>query len=53
MQKLTRDDLYSLEQYSSVRDEFRNDVLEHKKNRRLALGTNAALYFEDRMTMQY
>jgi len=53
MQKLTRDDLFSLEQYSGVRDEFRNGVLEHKKNRRLALGTNAALYFEDRMTMQY
>jgi hypothetical protein len=28
-------------------------VLEHKKNRRLGLGTNAALYFEDRLTMQY
>ena len=53
MQKLARDDLYSLEQYSSVRDEFREGVLSHKRNRRLALGTNAALYFEDRMTMQY
>jgi len=53
MQKLTRDDLYSLEQYSSVRDEFREGVLAHKRHRRLALGTNAALYFEDRMTMQY
>jgi hypothetical protein len=53
MQKLTRDDLYSLEQYASVRDEFRSGVLEHKRNRRLELGTNAALYFEDRMTMQY
>jgi len=53
MQKLTRDDLYSLEQYSGVRDEFRGEVLEHKRNRRLELGTNASLYFEDRMTMQY
>ena len=53
MQKLTRDDLYSLEQYANVREDFRNGVLEHKRNRRLALGTNAALYFEDRMTMQY
>jgi hypothetical protein len=53
MQKLTRDDLYSLEQYSGVRDEFRGEVLEHKRSRRLELGTNAALYFEDRMTMQY
>ena len=53
MQKLSRDDLYSLEQYADVRDEFRQGVLEHKRNRRVALGTNAALYFEDRMTMQY
>jgi hypothetical protein len=53
MQKLTRDDLYSLEQYSTVRPEFRDKVLEHKKDRRIALGTNAALYFEDRLTMQY
>ena len=53
MQKLTRDDLYSLEQYSEARDKFRDEVLQHKSNRRLALGTNAALYFEDRMTMQY
>ncbi len=53
MQKLKRDDLYSLEQYSTVRAEFRDKVLAHKRDRRLELGTNAALYFEDRMTMQY
>lgn len=53
MQKLTREDLYSLEQYSDLRDEFRQQVMAHKRNRRVALGTNAALYFEDRLTMQY
>ena len=53
MQKLTREDLYSLEQYSDLRDEFRQKVIAHKRNRRVALGTNAALYFEDRLTMQY
>jgi hypothetical protein len=53
MQKLKRDDLYSLEQYSDIRDEFRNQILAHKRNRRVELGTNAALYFEDRLTMQY
>lgn len=53
MQKLTRDDLYSLEQYAEQRGEFRSKVLEHKRDRRLNLGTNAALYFEDRLTMQY
>ncbi len=53
MQKLTREDLYSLEKYAVVRNEFREEVLLHKRNRRLELGTNAALYFEDRLTMQY
>ena len=53
MQKLTREDLYSLENYAMVRNEFRQEVLLHKRNRRLELGTNAALYFEDRLTMQY
>jgi Protein of unknown function (DUF3501) len=53
MQKLTRDDLYSLEQYATVRPEFRERVIAHKRKRRIALGTNAALYFEDRLTMQY
>lgn len=53
MQKLKREDLFSLEQYSDAREEFRNEVLRHKQDRRLELGTNAALYFEDRLTMQY
>ena len=53
MDKLTREDLYSLEQYSSVRGEFRERVIAHKRDRRVGLGTNAALYFEDRLTMQY
>jgi hypothetical protein len=51
--KLARDDLMSLEQYSDSRDEFRSKVMEHKRDRRVHLGTNAALYFEDRLTMQY
>ncbi len=53
MQKLTRDDLFSLEQYAEERPAFRQKVLAHKRNRRVALGTNAALYFEDFLTMQY
>ena len=53
MNKLTREDLFSLEQYATLRDEFRDKVLSHKRDRRVALGTNAALYFEDRLTMQY
>lgn len=53
MKKLTRDDLYSLEKYAEVRSGFRAQVMAHKQNRKVAIGPNATLYFEDRMTMQY
>ncbi|WP_455203537.1 DUF3501 family protein [Kaarinaea lacus] len=53
MAKLTRDDLMSLEQYAQQRPAFREKVLQHKKNRQVLIGENAALYFEDRLTMQY
>lgn len=48
-----REDLHSLERYADVRNEFRDGVLRHKRDRRLELGDNAALCFEDRITMQY
>jgi hypothetical protein len=53
MSHLSRDDLYSLEEYSQIRPEFRAKVMEHKKNRRLQIGENATLYFEDALTMKY
>jgi len=53
MGKLTRDDLYSLEKYAEIRAEFRAKVMEHKKHRQVAIGPNATLYFEDRLTMHY
>ena len=53
MEKLTRDNLISLEKYAEERPAFRDKVIAHKRNRRLDLGTNAALYFEDFLTMQY
>ena len=53
MQKLNRDDLYSLEQYADARPDFRNRVLEHKRHRRIQVGPHAVFYFEDRLTIQY
>ena len=52
-QKLGREDLYTLEKYAEIRSDFRAGVMAHKKARRLALGANANLYFEDRLTIQY
>lgn len=53
MKKLSRDDLYPLEKYAELRTGFRTQVMAHKQNRQVAIGPNATLYFEDRMTMQY
>ncbi len=53
MAQLTRADLMSLEAYSEQRPDFRAKVIAHKAARKIALGPNATLYFEDRLTMQY
>jgi len=53
MQPLTRENLMSLEQYAKVRPAFRAEVLAHKRDRQVAIGPHATLYFEDRLTMQY
>jgi len=53
MSKLTRKDLYSLEEYSEMRDEFRKKIIAHKENRCLELGDNILLLFEDKLIMQY
>jgi hypothetical protein len=53
MKPLQRADLWSLEEYAERRPEFREQVMAHKRNRRLALGPNMMLLFEDRLTMQY
>jgi hypothetical protein len=51
--EITRKDLMSLEQYAEKRPAFRQEVLQHKKNRQVALGPNTTLYFEDRLTLLY
>ena len=53
MDKLSRSDLYSLEQYAELRPSFRDKVMAHKRFRSVMLGEHVTLYFEDRLTMQY
>ena len=53
MTKLTRKDLYSLEEYSEKRDEYRKKIMAHKENRRLELGNHILLSFEDQLIIQY
>jgi hypothetical protein len=53
MDKLTRSDLYSLEQYAEERPKFRAQVIAHKMDRNVRIGPVATVYFEDRRTIQY
>jgi len=53
MKPLARKDLLSLEQYATERPSFRARVLDHKQHRRVDIGPNLTLYFEDRLTVQY
>lgn len=51
--KLTLSDLMSPAQYEAQRPVFRKAIMEHKKTRRVPLGPNAMLHFEDLMLMRY
>jgi hypothetical protein len=53
MNRLKREDLYSLEEYAKIRGDFRAKVMTHKQGRKVEVGANATLYFEDRLTVQY
>ena len=53
MEKITQEQLHPLEKYAQIRKDFRAEVMEHKKDRQLAIGPHVTLYFEDRMTIQY
>ena len=53
MGKVTRESLMTLEAYAKARPEFRRKVLEHKKNRKVALGAHVTLLFEDELTVRY
>ena len=53
MEKLNPEELWSLEKYAQCRSEFRQEVLNHKQARRLSIGPNVCLLFEDRITIRY
>lgn len=53
MEKLKPEDLMSLEEYDEKRPDFRKEAVRHKEKRKVYIGPNATLFFEDRLTMQY
>ncbi len=53
MKKIALSDLLSIDAYEAQRPVIRKAIMEHKKTRKVALGPNAMLHFEDYMVMRY
>jgi len=53
MEQLKPDDLYSLEDYASIRSVFRDKVVALQKQRRVQLGQGLVVCFESKLTVQY
>ena len=53
MKKISISDLMSIAAYNEQRPAIRQAMMDHKKTRRLPLGPNAMLHFEDYMVMRY
>src|SRR5712672_2135776 len=53
MPRIDRASLMTLEAYARERPEFRAKVMAHKKNRRVQLGNDVTLIFEDELTNRY
>lgn len=53
MKKLAIGDLMGLSAYDRVRDRFRQEIIELKKDRRLAVGDRVSLVFENRKTVLF
>jgi hypothetical protein len=53
MQKLSRQDLMTLEQYAVERPRLRAEIIAHKRLRTVQVGPNMTWLFEDRATIRY
>jgi len=53
MKKVVLDDILGFVAYEKVREKFRQEIIEKKKKRRLAVGDNVSLVFENRDTVVF
>lgn len=51
--KLTIDDISDLREYEREREDFRREVIELKKRRRVSVGPHVTLVFENRRTLRF
>lgn len=53
MSPLTLDEIVSLDRYDELRPAYREAVIRHKRDRRLAVGDRVTLVFEDHETLRF
>jgi hypothetical protein len=53
MKKISMEELMGLSAYAKARDQFRREIIDYKKNRRLAVGDRVSLIFENRKTILF
>ena len=53
MKKIVLDDILGFAAYEQVREKFRNDIIDKKKKRRIALGDRVSVVFENSDTVTF
>lgn len=53
MNILSQPDLMNILEYEKVRDDYRKDIISYKKDRRISLGPNITITFENKKTMLF
>jgi hypothetical protein len=53
MRRLTLDEIVGRERYETLRPDYREAVIAHKRHRRMSLGDRVTLLFEDRETLRF
>ncbi len=53
MKTLNKESLMDIVEYEKVRHDYRKEVIEYKKNRRISLGPNITMVFENERTLKF
>ena len=53
MRKLSAGHLLNIIEYEKVRNDYRNYIIDYKKNRRIKIGPNIAIVFENERTLSF
>jgi hypothetical protein len=53
MEKLNKEDLLDIIEYEKNRNNYRKNIIAYKKNRRISLGSNVTMVFENKRTLTF